>query len=83
MINPTRIELISIINELLLFFVQCELESLKRVNDFLEIEINNADENGDEVKTESTREEAVMEDIEVKSEWEADETVQEKHDPLV
>jgi len=38
---------------------------------------------GDEVKTESTREEEVMEHIEVESQWEADETVQEKHDPSV
>jgi len=32
-------------------FVQCELESLEDVNDFLEIEIMGTDEDGDEVKT--------------------------------
>jgi len=49
----------------------------------LEIEIMGADEDGDEVKTESIREEEPMEDIAVESEWEADETVQEQNEPLV
>jgi len=62
-------------------FVQSELESLKTVNDIWEFDI--MDENGDKVKTESIREEGVIEDIAVESEWEADETVQEQHEPLV
>jgi len=64
-------------------FVQYELESLKEVNDFWEIDIMDADEDGDEVKTESTRKEEVIKDIQVESEWEPDEAVQEKHEPLV
>jgi len=50
---------------------------------FLEEEIIDADEYGDEVKIESTREEEVMEDFEVESEWEANERVQEEHAHLV
>jgi len=59
------------------------LESLKEVQDFWEIDVMDADEGGYEVKNESTRKEEVMEYIEVESEWEADETVQEKNEPLV
>ena len=44
-------------------FVQSELESLKTVNDIWEFDI--MDENGDKVKTESIREEGVIEDIAV------------------
>ncbi len=66
-------------------FVQCglELESLKVVNDFWEIDIMDADEDADEVKTEPTREEEVIKDIEVESKWETDEIMQEEHEPLV
>jgi len=62
--------------------VQCglELESLEEVNDFWEIYTMDADEDGDEVKTESTREEDTLEDNEVESQWEAVETVQEQHE---
>ena len=49
----------------------------------MEEEIMDEDEDGDEVKSESTREEGAMEDIEVKSYLKDDETVQEEHEPLV
>jgi len=64
-------------------FVQCEMESLKEVNNFLEEEIMDANEDQDEVKSESIREEEAMEDIEVKSDLEANETVQEEFESLV
>jgi len=49
----------------------------------LEEEIMDANEDQDEVKSESIREEEAMEDIEVKSDLEANETVQEEFESLV
>ena len=63
--------------------VKCELESHKKFNGSWEINKVDTDADGDEVKIESTREEEVMEDFEVESEWEANETVQEEHEHLV
>jgi len=53
------------------------------VNDFLKIDTMDADEVGDEVMSESTRKEEVIKDIEVESELEADEIMQEEYEPLV